>query len=132
PQTRPLLAGSPALGAGVALPGVTTDQRGVARSGRPDIGAYQAQVRLGDLSATQWTVGQSGYQASIQLSGATSYTNLSVSGLPAGLGAYLVGSTVRISGTPAAAGVFTVTVSVTRPGRTAHGGRPYTPTIKPA
>ncbi len=37
-----LLAGSPAIGTGIALGGVTTDQRGAARpKTRPDIGAFQ-------------------------------------------------------------------------------------------
>jgi hypothetical protein len=45
-QTMALLPGSPAIGAGVAVPGVTTDQRGVPRpQGRaPDIGAFQSQL----------------------------------------------------------------------------------------
>jgi hypothetical protein len=42
-QTFAPLAGSPALGAGLALPGVTTDQRGLPRTASPDIGAYQTQ-----------------------------------------------------------------------------------------
>jgi hypothetical protein len=39
--THALLAGSPALGAGLATSGVTTDQRGIARDATPDIGAYE-------------------------------------------------------------------------------------------
>ena len=44
--TQALLPGSPAINAGVAVPGVTTDQRGVLRpQGRaPDIGAFELQV----------------------------------------------------------------------------------------
>jgi hypothetical protein len=42
-RTVGLLPGSPALGAGVAIPGITTDQRGVARTGPIDIGAFQSQ-----------------------------------------------------------------------------------------
>ena len=39
-----LLPGSPAIGAGTAVAGVTTDQRGVARlATNPDIGAFQSQ-----------------------------------------------------------------------------------------
>lgn len=41
-QTQPLLAGSPALGAGTSLAGLTTDQRGVIRGGAVNIGAFQA------------------------------------------------------------------------------------------
>jgi hypothetical protein len=44
-QTFALQAGSPAIGAGAPLTGVTTDQRGVARPAtNPDIGAYQTQA----------------------------------------------------------------------------------------
>ncbi len=44
-QTFALQAGSPAIGAGAPLAGVTTDQRGVARpAANPDIGAYQTQA----------------------------------------------------------------------------------------
>jgi hypothetical protein len=40
-QTHALLAGSPALGAGGAVAGLTVDQRGVTRDATPDIGAYE-------------------------------------------------------------------------------------------
>ncbi len=45
-QTTALLPGSPAINAGGAVPGVTTDQRGVSRpQGRaPDIGAFELQL----------------------------------------------------------------------------------------
>ena len=36
-----LLPGSAAIGAGTAVSGVTTDQRGVPLASPPDIGAYQ-------------------------------------------------------------------------------------------
>jgi hypothetical protein len=43
-QTIPLLPGSPAIGAGTTGVGIpTTDQRGVARTGHTDIGAFQSQ-----------------------------------------------------------------------------------------
>ncbi len=38
--TCALLPGSPAIGAGTAVLGVTTDQRGIARPSTPDVGAY--------------------------------------------------------------------------------------------
>ncbi len=45
-QTMPPLPGSPALGAGVAVSGVTGDQRGFNRpSTNPDIGAFQTQAK---------------------------------------------------------------------------------------
>jgi predicted outer membrane repeat protein len=40
-QTHALLAGSPALGAGLGGTGITTDQRGITRDATPDIGAYE-------------------------------------------------------------------------------------------
>ena len=41
-QTMPLLPGSPAIGMGVAIAGITTDQRGFALDApQPDIGAFQ-------------------------------------------------------------------------------------------
>ena len=40
-RTHALLAGSPALGKGNAIAGVTVDQRGITRDATPDIGAYE-------------------------------------------------------------------------------------------
>ena len=42
-QTMALLPGSSAIGAGVAVAGVTTDQRGIPRGNAPDIGAFQSR-----------------------------------------------------------------------------------------
>lgn len=44
-QTQALLPGSPAIGAGILVPGVTTDQRGLPRpqASAPDIGAFELQ-----------------------------------------------------------------------------------------
>jgi hypothetical protein len=39
--THALLTGSPALGAGMAVALITTDQRGITRDATPDIGAYE-------------------------------------------------------------------------------------------
>ncbi len=55
-ETIPLYLGSPAIGAGVTVAGVTTDQRGVARPATsPDIGAFQgiavAVTNTSDLGA---------------------------------------------------------------------------------
>jgi hypothetical protein len=50
-QTLPLLAGSPALGAGTATGAPATDQRGVTRGGGINIGAYQASVSQFTLTA---------------------------------------------------------------------------------
>ncbi len=43
-HTMALLPGSPAINAGVAVAGVTTDQRGFPLDSPPDIGAFQVQV----------------------------------------------------------------------------------------
>jgi uncharacterized repeat protein (TIGR01451 family) len=44
--TQALLTGSPAIGAGVAIDGITTDQRGMPRpASNPDIGAFQTTPR---------------------------------------------------------------------------------------
>jgi hypothetical protein len=57
--TQALLPGSPAIDAGIAVPGVTTDQRGVPRSqgAAPDIGAFELAtepfVQLEPDSATE-------------------------------------------------------------------------------
>jgi hypothetical protein len=45
-QTHALLDGSPALGAGGAIVGVTVDQRGITRDATPDIGAYEVQTPI--------------------------------------------------------------------------------------
>lgn len=42
--TRALLPGSPAIGAGSAVLGITTDARGVARTNGWDVGAYQSNL----------------------------------------------------------------------------------------
>ena len=42
--TQALLPGSPAIEAGVNVPGVTTDQRGVSRGSAPAIGAFELQL----------------------------------------------------------------------------------------
>ena len=49
-QTMALDSGSPALGAGIAVSGVSTDQRGVPRGKVLDIGAYQATATQLDVS----------------------------------------------------------------------------------
>jgi hypothetical protein len=68
---------------------------------------------LGSLSATQWTAGQPGYSGNIPVSGGSgAYSHLTVTGLPAGVGAALSGSTITLSGTPATAGRYTFTVSL--------------------
>ncbi len=63
--TQALLTGSPAIGAGIAVPGVTTDQRGAPRptSGATDIGAFQSQstvtAAIAGLDAADLAAGDS-------------------------------------------------------------------------
>jgi hypothetical protein len=54
-ETEALLEGSPAKSAGIAVPGVTTDQRGAPRpsSGATDIGAFQTQPPLSVMRVQQ-------------------------------------------------------------------------------
>src|SRR5262249_38995814 len=56
---------------------------------------------LGSLSTTAWTVGQSGYSSTLNiLGGTTLFSNLTGSGLPAGLSATQTGATtITVSGT---------------------------------
>ncbi len=49
--TIPLLFGSPAIGAGTPILGITTDQRGVFRGSYVDIGAYQLDVLVVESTA---------------------------------------------------------------------------------
>jgi hypothetical protein len=51
-QTRALMAGSPAIGAGDPALAGTLDQRGVPRPSRPSIGAYQASILVTTLADT--------------------------------------------------------------------------------
>jgi hypothetical protein len=68
---------------------------------------------LGTLSSTAWTVNQATFSGTIGIAGGTgALSNLTVSGLPAGLSASLSGNTITISGTPTATGTFnTINVS---------------------
>ena len=69
-QTIPLLLGSPAVGAGAIVSGITTDQRGLFRGNLVDIGAFQASL---DVESTAGTVDTQ--QASLSLAGAVSLAN---------------------------------------------------------
>ena len=88
-----------------------------------------APPTLGNLTATQWTVGRSGFASSMTLSGGTSgFSIASAAGLPAGLTASLTGNTIHITGTPTAAGTFNGSVTI----RDAVGAtvlKPFTLTI---
>jgi hypothetical protein len=80
-QTIALLAGSPALSAGVAVNGLSTDQRGATRSNPPSIGAYEgpgltlSRTTL-DLGTT--TYGTAGKPLTYTVSGNNLTANLSI------------------------------------------------------
>ena len=63
----PLLPGSPAIGAGTSVPGLTTDQRSLIRGNIVDIGAFQVSLVVESSSATVVT-----NPAGLTLSGAVS------------------------------------------------------------
>jgi hypothetical protein len=64
-QTMSLLKGSRAIGAGIAIAGVTTDQRGISRPpSRPDIGAFEVASSLNNEDPTVVSVKRSGAQDS--------------------------------------------------------------------
>jgi predicted outer membrane repeat protein len=111
-QTRALLPGSPALGAGnpnATDPGgnvITTDQRGVARTvnGRTDVGAFESQ------GFTLTTLSGSGQTAPV----ATAFTNpLVVQVAPAATGEPVAGGLVTFSGPGSGAGLAPPTTVVT-------------------
>jgi hypothetical protein len=56
-KTHALLAGSPAINKGVAVAGITTDQRGVARpqGAAPDIGAFEVDTKKPKVSTATET-----------------------------------------------------------------------------
>ncbi len=62
---------------------------------------------LGALSTTAWTVNQSGFSGTVNVSGGTApYGNLTATGLPPGLSATESGNTITISGTPTTSGTY--------------------------
>jgi len=80
-----------------------------------------APLTLGNLSPTQWHENQPGYDGTISGTGGNGgYQNRQVGGLPAGLGATILSSTVNgqqrgtitISGAPTQSGTFTLMTSI--------------------
>ena len=70
PKPFRLLSGSPAIGAGTTVSGVTTDQRGLIRGGTVDIGAFQTSLVVESTSASLVTTA-----AGLTLPGAVSLAN---------------------------------------------------------
>ncbi len=96
-------------------------------AGTPGNGTYSLTINstlaLGNLTPTEWTLNEPGYDGTIPVSGGSGgYQNLQVTGLPAGLNASATVLTtvingqqsglITISGTPTQGGTFTVKVSL--------------------
>ena len=98
-------------------------------------------ISLGSLSPAQWQQNKPGYDGTISVMGGTGgYQNLQVSGLPTGLSATVLGSTVNgqqsgtitISGTPTKAGTFTLATTLQDgDGDTGNGSESLTITVVP-
>src|SRR5262249_24191269 len=69
-QTMALLPDSPAIGAGIAIAGITTDQRGVPRGSFVDIGALQSTLLVESAAGSVDTT-----LASLTLTGAVALAN---------------------------------------------------------
>ena len=95
-ETVPLLPGSPALGAGIPMPGLTTDQRGLLRGNTVDIGAFQSSLVVESPAGTMNTTA-----AGLTLPGAVGLANqfpgTAISFDPA---AFAGGSTIALAGAP--------------------------------
>jgi hypothetical protein len=72
--TMALLANSPAIGGGEAIAGLTTDERGLPRTGAADIGAYQAQP-LATLAVSATATVTAGTPFSITITAQDQYGN---------------------------------------------------------
>lgn len=72
-----------------------------------------ATPTINTLSATQWTIGRSGFSGTMSVAGGTGgLTIASSSGLPTGLSLMLSGSTLSFTGTPTATGTFNGSVTL--------------------
>ena len=111
-QTMALLAGSPALGAGTPISGITVDQRGEPIGSSVDIGAFQGQEGAPAITSADNTTFVDGVPGSFTVTATgTPPPTLSESGtLPSGVS--FDASTGVLSGTPATTdlgGTYTVT-----------------------
>ena len=111
-QTMALLAGSPALGAGTPISGITADQRGEPIGSSVDIGAFQGQESAPAITSADNTTFIAGSPDAFTVTATGSpVPTLSESGtLPSGVN--FDASTGVLSGTPATTdlgGTYTVT-----------------------
>ena len=75
-QTMALLPGSAAIGKGIAVSGVTTDQRGFALDSPIDIGAFQTQPSTGTLVVDSTADGSANQPGTLDLRGAVDLANV--------------------------------------------------------
>jgi fibronectin-binding autotransporter adhesin len=68
-KTMALLAGSPAIGNGVVVTGVTTDQRGESRASPPDIGAYEYNVPVPTVTGVSPATGPAAGGTQVTITG---------------------------------------------------------------
>jgi streptogramin lyase len=72
-----------------------------------------AAPTINALSATQWTIGRSGFNGVMTVAGGTGGLSIaSITGLPTGLTLALSGNTLSFSGTPTATGTFAGSVTL--------------------
>ncbi len=75
-QTMALLAGSAAIGKGIAVRGITTDQRGFALDSPIDIGAFQTQPSTGKLVVNSTADGSGNQPGKLDLRGAVNLADV--------------------------------------------------------
>ena len=75
-QTMALLPGSPAIGKGIAVSGVTTDQRGFPLDNPIDIGAFQTQPSTGKLVVNSTADGSGNQPGKLDLRGAVNLADV--------------------------------------------------------
>lgn len=116
-QTHALLSGSPAINAGTSTNAPLTDQRGAARVGAVDIGAFELNNSAagGNFTATLPTGKQNNpYAALITANRGTFIYSVSAGTLPTGLALTSnppVNGMVELTGTPTQSGSFNFTVT---------------------
>ncbi|MBC7798848.1 MAG: putative Ig domain-containing protein, partial [Pyrinomonadaceae bacterium] len=116
--TALLLSSSPAINTGSATNAPTTDERGAARVGNVDIGAFElnnnenngANAFRATLPATR--ISQPFSQTIVQSTNGFTYT-LTNGSLPGGVTLSGAGGTLVLSGTPSQAGTFNFTLTAT-------------------
>ncbi len=107
------ITGTPTKSGTFMLQVSIADSNGATATSSDSLTVDPAVLTFGPLTPGEWQVNQSGYDGVISISGGSgSYTNLQVSGLPAGLTPALAGSSIDVTGTPSTAGTFSIGLSV--------------------